>query len=305
MIRRFRRTPVVKTRDCPRCHGVLTAEEFVCARCSRALAARLVVLATRAGDVTVTVARLDRHGDRGPTSAERALPFDWDASDAAWAAHQTLVTWTRVVDPGCQMARQVGPACLDRGCHHRTCAVARVRAFAPAVRVAFEMGMLVGRLRRRADAAEGFDELHAACELIARLVDNPPARWYAGPCGAQLVEPVGERCETDLYARIGAGQVRCPDCGARWDAARRRDWLIGQAHDTLAHAGWMATALSSLLDRRITPEQIRGYAHRGRLVAHGRDEMGRPVYRVGDLLDVLARPRASLGRAALTSGAAS
>jgi hypothetical protein len=32
---------------------------------------------------------------------------------------------------------------------------------------------------------------------------------------------------------------------------------------------------------------IRGYAHRGRILSRGADEIGRPLYRIGDIIDLL------------------
>ena len=86
--------------------------------------------------------------------------------------------------------------------------------------------------------------------------------------------------------------MRCPACSTEHDAATRREWLLEAARDQLLHAGWMAAALSALLGEQVTDAQVRGYAHRGRIVAHGTDERGRPVYRVGDVLDMVERGRA-------------
>jgi hypothetical protein len=38
----------------------------------------------------------------------------------------------------------------------------------------------------------------------------------------------------------------------------------------------------------VTASQIRGWAFRGRLIAHGTDQDDRPLYRVGDVIDLLA-----------------
>lgn len=37
----------------------------------------------------------------------------------------------------------------------------------------------------------------------------------------------------------------------------------------------------------LTPSMIRGYASRGRTLARGTDELGRPPYRIGDLIEPL------------------
>ena len=85
--------------DCLRCFNPVADTGYCCHAC----ATRLKVALLRAGllmspsrdnggagllfasDLEVTVPRLDRIGEGGPSSAESSLPFSWDASDAAWA----------------------------------------------------------------------------------------------------------------------------------------------------------------------------------------------------------------------------
>jgi hypothetical protein len=56
--------------------------------------------------------------------------------------------------------------------------------------------------------------------------------------------------------------------------------------DHLTYAETIARALSGW-GWKVTSAQIRGYAHRHRLLAHGADEHERPLYRVGDVVDLL------------------
>ncbi|MEU8104391.1 hypothetical protein AB0C18_11790 [Nonomuraea muscovyensis] len=59
-----------------------------------------------------------------------------------------------------------------------------------------------------------------------------------------------------------------------------------QVADQLGTATEIARALHGLCANP-TPAMIRGYAHRGHMVNRGHDKTGRPLYRVGDVLDLL------------------
>lgn len=264
---------------------------YVCHACTDRLAEDLRSLAAVAGETAVSVARLDRHGDGGYTSAEQPLPFDWDASDAEWAAHNTVTTWARHASETRGRALPVpapvafGPLCrTSTWCKHETCATIRTRWLVarvehPTARAAGWLADQLGWLRVRPESVEAFDELQDAVWLLRRSVDNPTPRWYAGQCWVDLD---GAECDGELYVRPGASWIACPSCGIEHDVAERRRWLLERADDQLLHAGWMASALSAL-GEPVTSAMIRSYAHRGRIVAHGMDGMGRPLYRVGEV----------------------
>jgi hypothetical protein len=142
-------------------------------------------------------------------------------------------------------------------------------------------------LRHRPEAAEALDELADAARLAVRTVDNPPDRWYAGSCYAALAD--GGRCEGELYPVTGVRVIRCPACPAEHDPDARRRWLLDEARDQLAHAGWLAAALTRLTGQTVTAASIRGLAHRGRIATRGVDESGRPQYQVGEVWAVVRR----------------
>lgn len=131
------------------------------------------------------------------------------------------------------------------------------------------------------------------------LIDRPADRWYAGPCNA-LVVADGEirECGAELYARSDHGTVTCRACDALHDVDARRDWLLAAAEDQLANAAVCARAVAWLSDTgdiKLTPTLIRMWAQRGRLVAKGHEPYPtgsdptrtRPLYRVGDVIDLL------------------
>jgi hypothetical protein len=169
-------------------------------------------------------------------------------------------------------------------CRHASCVLIRIRASEhPVARAARLVAANLDWFRHRPDAWRLLTALEKAASAIRQVIDAPPPLWYAGPCWEQA--GVG-RCPGELYAIATSGTVRCPECHFPHAVAARRQWLLKEAVDALAHAEMLAAALS-VLDRPITAAMIRGYAHRGRIVAHSVDHLGRPRYRVGDVLQII------------------
>jgi hypothetical protein len=266
--------------DCVRCHKPVADTGYACHACAFRLKIALIrsawLLSAQhrkggagllyASDLETTVARLDVLGDGGPSSAETPLPFAWDASDAAWAIHNTLATWARHVSESRGHPLLAG----------RTSGVA------------VWLWRHVDWLRMRPEAEEAFDELHACTRLLQRTVDAHLEKWYAGRCGADTLDDEGllTECSKDLYAPSGAEWVTCTDCGASFSAEDRKADLLDQVQDHLAIAEEIARALHAW-GWPVTSAQIRGYAFRNRLLPHSRDGRERPLYRIGDVVDLL------------------
>ena len=146
-------------------------------------------------------------------------------------------------------------------------------------------------LRHRQEAKDVVDELLYASSLLERTLNGPSVRWYAGPCRAELVDDdgaqTGELCDEDLYAAPGARVVRCRVCGAEMDAAARKEWLLKEAEIALVHAELLGRALAALDVEGVTSSRIRNLADRGRLVAKGIDQLGRPLYKVAEVLAIV------------------
>jgi DNA-directed RNA polymerase subunit RPC12/RpoP len=130
------------------------------------------------------------------------------------------------------------------------------------------------------DAGDMCAEIGYAVVRARRAADHPPDMLYAGPC---------EDCGADLYAHQRAPQIECKDCGAEYPVEARRKWLLEQVDDQLLTATELSRALPGLIRRPLTSAMIRGLAHRGRLTAHPPlpKKPHDPVYRLGDLLDLL------------------
>lgn len=290
---------------CDLCGNPVRDTAYVCPHCTTNTANYLRQVVTVAAEVETTVARLarysDRHGrtqpdddpDGRPDGGLKVTPmlFDEGAKQRGDRASNDIVTWARHVAeergvyPSMPTA-SFGPLCGSQGvCRHESCSLIYRRSVPhPVARAATYLLGNLEWLRHRPEAEEALTQLAAAGAVLVRIVDAPPPLWYAGPCWAMLDD---EQCVEELYARTDDGTVRCPACKARHDVRERRVWLLGEADDVLAHASLIAAALT-VLDRPVTSSMVRNYAARSRITAHGQDERGRPLYRVGEVRAVLA-----------------
>jgi hypothetical protein len=137
------------------------------------------------------------------------------------------------------------------------------------------------------------DEFYAAVAQAAGemrfVVNGPDEQKYLGPCGAALVgfdfetdRSTIDTCEGDVYAYRGAKVGRCKTCGAEVATGEREAWLDGEVRTWSFRASEIAGA------HRINVNTIRSWHARGQLAAHGHDSEGRPLFNVGEVLDLAA-----------------
>lgn len=137
-------------------------------------------------------------------------------------------------------------------------------------------------------AVAAFAEIAHCAGRLRGLVNGPAEQKYLGPCGADIdVEALdGQRyigsCGGDIYGPRGGSRGRCRTCGAEVAQDDRQAWLDGEVR---AHA-FTATEIGKAYSVNINT--IRSWAGRGQLVEHGRDRDDRPLYNVGDVLDLAA-----------------
>lgn len=280
----------------PYCDRVMPGHRPVCGACSSRLLRDLADIPDLAADLEIALTRQTRFGgdggvltlapddvdpEIGLTIRRTPLPWDQRARTAADILKSALMGWHRVLSEGAR--RVYGPLCAD--CVHPSCEWADLDREVPDTLTGLSTWLLRHhvRLMRHPAVAEAVDELTDAIRQARRAIDRPAGTWYAGPCVADTEE--GE-CGADLYARHGADTITCT-CGARYDTGKRQAWLLDKADDHLGTATEIARALNAL-HSDLTPSKVRGMAHRGRILARGRDPLGRPTYRVGDVLDLLA-----------------
>lgn len=232
---------------------------YLCALCTHALVDDLRRVAELADQLDDTITRQTRNGTGiGVTSrpSERPLPVNLAAADVRADLVNVLTTWARDVQ-----ARTGDTTPVDSLTTAAACLLAHEAT-----------------LRTHPAADELHDEISDAIARAWRTVDRPAERRYAGPC---------DECGADMYARPHAAELECGECGTRYDAYARRSWLVEQARDQLATASTIARALPGLLGHNVTPSMIRGYVHRGRLLARPPDRAGHTRFRVGDVIDLV------------------
>ncbi|GAB3467209.1 hypothetical protein [Actinophytocola sediminis] len=239
--------------------------DMLCSGCLAELVGALRDLPDLLAELDITLSRQDTRTTRGPGhSAETPLPYRPEAGALASSATATITTWARVVH--------------EQNPHLRP----------PAGSTADAVAWLIGwpsllALHPAADELHG--DITGLAAQIRYRVDRPPDRVYSGPCGAPT--DTGP-CPGHLYARVGHGTVVCTVCGAGHDVAERRAWMIESALDMLVTApvalGWARL----LLDHEVPPGTWRSWLSRRRILARGTDRLGRPVYRFGDVVELLA-----------------
>lgn len=283
------------TLPCPvtTCDRPMPGNLRVCRACSARLIRDLADVPDLATHLDIAITRQARIGEPGaghtelPDPAEneialtiRKAPLPWDprVREAADVLKSALVGWKRVLSEGAPLVS--GPICPD--CEHPSCEWTDLGRKVPDTLTALSRWLIRHRVRllRHPATPEAIDELGAAVRQARRAIDLPPGVWYAGPCGADTGN--GE-CPAGLYARHGAATMRCRTCGATHDVGKREAWLLDQVRDRLGTATEIARALSGFATG-LTASKIRGLAYRGRIVSHGDDELGRPLYRIGDVL---------------------
>lgn len=239
---------------------------YLCTTCTTSLADDLERVGPLLVELEVTRTRQDRLGDAAAHGPSLALPWKEHASEAYWVLAATVLVWIRLV--------------VENLGHDRRDPVGDD----PTSWSGWLLRHLPG-LRRLPFVGECADEIGNALDLAVHAVDRPPVEVFVGPCGAR--SDAGVECTLDLYAHSGADSVTCPHCGAEHDMQARRAYLLGRARDRLAPLPTISRALSTWLERQVTPAALRGYVYRGRLIRRGVDRRGQDLYRVGDAADVV------------------
>jgi hypothetical protein len=292
---------------CPRC-GRPARDGFVCHADSLSLAEDLREAAGHAEDAWTVIARQARYGGGSRVGRDQPLPVNLTASADRAAADNTITTWARHIADTRNTERAHGPTCATN-CEHRSCDNIRYQQTPTALPEAARwLAGQLGWLRGRPEAAEAFDELHYACQVLVRLVDVP------GRGGDRLVGMCD--CGRILYAPHGRDIVQCraSNCGASWNVAESQQILRDHLDDRLVAPG-EAAHLGAYLDTDRSVKQIHAlvtsWGKRQRLEPHGqvlvKHQHGKhcekgcqqtadavATYRFGDIVDLMATtPRRS------------
>jgi hypothetical protein len=233
-------------------------------------------------DLVTTLTRQGRTTTGTTTPSDEApIPFNPRAGTAFRHITTTLIRWQeRIADHTGQPVRITEPM------HAATWIAHTLHRF---------------HARNLPDAGQLLTALNDHTKTISKIVDRPERKWYAGRCGKLTTTfhdndtfTIGE-CPRELYADTETGTITCPLCGGTHDIATRQATLLTQAKEKLATATEAARAIVVWSDyqrgeNRLV-KRIGTWADRGRITQHGTIPQGgkdRPLYRIGDILDLLA-----------------
>ncbi|MER5622489.1 hypothetical protein ABT061_15740 [Streptosporangium sp. NPDC002544] len=260
----------------PSCVRTMPGHLRVCRACSTDLLRDLRDVPSLARHLEEAATRQVRLGTPGGgPRREEPVPWDDRARTAQHALRTVLVGWVRVLQHGVRPYE--GPTCQD--CAHRSCIYISLGRSPADTMPAMAVWLIRHRaiLLGRHSAPEAIDGIREAIRQARRAIDRPADRIYAGPCN---------ECGADLLAKPGARTIVCRPCAMIYDIGPRLEWMRRQVETTRGTATWVATAATTL-GYDATPAGVRGLAHRLRLFAYGVDQLGRPLYRVGHVLDLL------------------
>lgn len=300
------RQETARVTECTHCHARVNGATL-CPRCTKTLDVALANVSVHHRDLETLRTRSTRYGDGSRGSIGKTMPLGVDlrfasvrrdeagrviegqATEVEQAVRSTVVTWARVLLE--EHEPIPGPVCAS--CLHRSCAVIR-RSRHPRDTVASVCSYLQGWVHwiaRQAWAEQMLCDLLDAERALARIVDRPAGRWYAGPCN---------ECGKDLYATEGATVVVCRACDWEYDVAPRRDWLLAAAEDEWLPAADLSRAVSWLGGQPLSSDRIYQWKKRGKIATiPERCEacrvrpvvrpcpMDTPLYRVGDAIELM------------------
>lgn len=283
------------TNEC-RCGRPTRDVAYVCETCCEDFKRELGDVPELEEELTVTITRQRGKATEGGGGATAScsckddddrcqhslIPWHEKAAEVQRHLRATLVWWVRFCSEE-RVRHQTnplgyGPTCVR--CAHRSCERI-LRGDYPADTLASMSAWLMWRVDGLALRDFGPDANDAIAGAIAdcrRIIDRSPDRVPYGPC-------LTEDCKERLYGIRGHHEVTCKHCGSTYSAEELRAWLLDQAEDREVDAATLGRALS-WWGEPISAATIRSWIHRGKLLA-ARHVQGRPVYRIGDALNVL------------------
>lgn len=249
---------------------------LMCSGCWDHVAASLRSVPWLAPELRTTIARQAKTG--GPVgvvsrSAEAPLPINAAAVERHDDLRDILAAWV---------------SCLweDNG-------------FGPVERLTTATGLARWLLahpdwcRSHQAAGDLYSEIVRAVHRCAQIVDRRPDRVYLAACGAELDD--GTRCEADLYGTEKRATAKCWECSTEWDLHERQEWMRDRACDRMANSVQLSGLLAAL-GVEVASSTIRGWCSTGKLEAKGRGQRGRPLYRVGDVLELVEQRQRGIRR---------
>jgi hypothetical protein len=261
---------VTRTCSC----GKPTSGAWLCERCEKTFRWALVNVGSYLADLETVTTRRARFGVSGSSkgSIGKTVPLPVDmrfvsagspskndhsgrprpatlapGAQLKWDAWNTLVAWCRTIME--DQPEVYGPAHDD--CLDTSCSQIRRRRF-PRNTLTSMVHYLARQFRlilTEQWAPDILDEMLDLERRLARMVDRPADRWYAGKCSARdPFDPPGVLCTAELYATADRGWIECPQCATRHDVSERREFLLAEAKDIRVTATEAARALIAWTD---------------------------------------------------------
>lgn len=154
----------------------------------------------------------------------------------------------------------------------------------------------VHKLARHPSAEEAWDELENALASVEAAVDTKPSAKYAGRC---------EVCGRDIYAEPGSDVATCRPCGVDHKVDEQWAGMLEQIADRLVRSSEAARIIPTLSGLTLERSDVDRWHSRHQLTPHGRDERGRPLFRVSEIIDLARRsPRRRDGKVSRAVGGA-
>lgn len=300
---------------CVRCERPMADQAYACATCANRAAEQLRLICDMLPAARDVAHGLSRRGGSGNASGKPGsqIPIDLTAMAKLDAVQNELTTWTRHIAE----VRGGDLYPLDEQ--------------DPIVIAAVALKVQLEWMRHRAEVDEFLTDVDACARVVAGIARGPAPQKYLGPCGAERWpteydsdvrcpvdgEMVNRRCwncgwerreefqpcDGDIYAREGASVGRCRTCGAEVASEDRRAWLDAEVRSHAFRAAEIANAYGinvKTIRSWATDRQAR-YDHSGtcvqaarpaKLHPHGWDRDQRPLFLVGDVLDLAAQEAA-------------
>lgn len=141
----------------------------------------------------------------------------------------------------------------------------------------------IDRLARHPDAEQAWDELEHALAAVEGAVDRRAPAQFVGRCGV---------CGRDLYINHGDTDAFCRPCNLPHSVEDQHASMLDDLMDRVVRASEAARILPGLAGITVAASDIDRWVKKSRLLPHGHDERGRPLFRVSEILDLArATPR--------------
>ena len=174
-------------------------DAYLCGTCTQQLRATLDSVPSLVDELDTTITRQAVLGEKGgPRAAEKPLPFNVQASEAAWVLRNTLGGWARVIAEEATVGAETRLETINGPSGYP-----RRGAEIPTPQIASWLTAHLEQIRHHQAAGEAHDEIRTAVQSAQRAIDHPQIRhtFHVGPC---------PDCDGQLRAYLPADRDQSP-----------------------------------------------------------------------------------------------